>query len=148
VDCVRADFSHGSHEDHSPIFKTIRFQFPSRSVRPIAIGRIIAGVETPCGEMGRRARDIRYGEHLSLWFCQMKRLKAAIVHTPTHELGENLAPSPAWVFNNLTMAATAPRHMISETERAWIVPGLLKSRKGIQCRQTAGLPMSAMTDKT
>jgi len=138
VDAFRLNFSHGSHDDHLANIKTIR-KIEKDSGRPIAIVADMQGPKLRVGEMGE-GLELRYGQTVTL-----RRTDGAsdgdIVHTHP-ELEKILKPGLVLKFDDGKLQIT----MKSESEARVDVPGLLKSRKGINV-VNAVLPVSAMTDK-
>lgn len=138
VDAFRLNFSHGSHDDHLRNIQTIR-KISETSGRPIAIVADMQGPKLRVGELGK-GLELRYGD-----IVQIKKSEDAsdghIVH-PHPELEAILEPGLVLKFDDGKLQVT----MISETDARVDVPGLLKSRKGINV-VNAVLPMSAMTDK-
>ena len=138
VDAFRLNFSHGSHEDHLANIRTIR-SISEQVGHPIAIVADMQGPKLRVGEMGE-GLELRYRDTVSV-VRSNEASDGAIVH-PHPELEKILRPGLVLKFDDGNLQAT----MISETEACIDVPGLLKSRKGINV-VNAVLPMSAMTDK-
>lgn len=138
VDAFRLNFSHGSHEDHLGNIQTIR-DIEERSGNRIAIVADMQGPKLRVGEMGE-GLELRYGD-----IVRLRRTEDAsdgdIVY-PHPELEKILKPGLVLKFDDGKLQIT----MTSETEARVDVPGLLKSRKGINV-VNAVLPMSAMTAK-
>jgi len=138
VDAFRLNFSHGSHDDHLANIQTIR-KIEKDTGRPIAIVADMQGPKLRVGEMGD-GLELRYGDTVTL-----RRTDDAsdgdIVHSH-EELEKILKPGLVLKFDDGKLQIT----MTSDTEARVDVPGLLKSRKGINV-VNAVLPVSAMTDK-
>lgn len=138
VDAFRLNFSHGSHEDHRANINAIR-AIEKDTGRPIAIVADMQGPKLRVGEMGA-GLELRYGDTVRL------RLSGGvadgdIVHTHP-ELEKILDTGLVLKFDDGKLQIT----MLNKTEARVDVPGLLKSRKGINV-VNAVLPVSAMTDK-
>jgi pyruvate kinase len=138
VDAFRLNFSHGSHQDHLENIKTIR-RIESENGHPIAIVADMQGPKLRVGDMGD-GLDLRYGETVTLRRTD-KASEDDIVY-PHPELEAILKPGLVLKFDDGKLQVT----LTSETEARVDVPGVLKSRKGINV-VNAVLPMSAMTDK-
>lgn len=138
VDAFRLNFSHGSHEDHKANIDAIR-RLEAREGTSIAIVADMQGPKLRCGEMGE-GLELHYGETVRL--RRTEEASAGDIVYPHSELEEILAPGLVLKFDDGKLQVT----MISDTEARVDVPGLLKSRKGINV-VNAVLPMSAMTPK-
>lgn len=138
VDAFRLNFSHGSHDDHLANITTIR-NIEKATGRPIAVVADMQGPKLRVGEMGA-GLELRYGDTVTLRESG-DAAAGDIVHTHP-ELSKILAPGLVLKFDDGKLQVT----MISQTEARVDVPGLLKSRKGINV-VNAVLPVSAMTDK-
>ncbi|MEM9599627.1 MAG: pyruvate kinase [Pseudomonadota bacterium] len=138
VDAFRLNFSHGSHEDHRANIDAIR-RVSERGGHPIAIVADMQGPKLRVGDMGD-GLELRYGETVQIRQSEGPS-DGAIIH-PHDALSAILKPGLVLKFDDGKLQVT----MISETEARVDVPGLLKSRKGINV-VNAVLPMSAMTEK-
>lgn len=138
VDAFRLNFSHGSHDDHRSNIETIR-RIATASGRPIAIVADMQGPKLRVGELGD-GLELRYGDTIRIRETDTAS-DGEIVH-PHGELTAILKPGLVLKFDDGKLQVT----MISDSEARVDVPGLLKSRKGINV-VNAVLPMSAMTDK-
>ena len=143
VDAFRLNFSHGSHEDHLRNIETIR-RVQARSGTPIAIVADMQGPKLRVGEMaqkdGKEGLELRYGDTVRVRHTD-EASDGDIVH-PHAELDAILEPGLVLKFDDGKLQVT----MVSATEARVDVPGLLKSRKGVNVVNRV-LPMSAMTDK-
>ena len=139
VDAFRLNFSHGTHEDHLGNIQTIR-QVERDSGNPIAVVADMQGPKLRVGEMGE-GLELRYGETVRIRHSEAPSDGTDIVHTHK-ELADIMEPGLILKFDDgkLQVTVNGP-----DTVRV-DVPGLLKSRKGINVIN-AVLPMSAMTDK-
>lgn len=138
VDAFRLNFSHGSHDDHLANITAIR-NIEKETGRPIAIVADMQGPKLRVGEMGD-GLELRYGDTVTLRLSDGPS-DGDIVHTHP-ELEKILTPGLVLKFDDGKLQVT----MLNETEARVDVPGLLKSRKGINV-VNAVLPVSAMTEK-
>ncbi|MGJ8560269.1 MAG: pyruvate kinase [Litorimonas sp.] len=138
VDAFRLNFSHGSHDDHLANIKTIR-NIEKETGRPIAIVADMQGPKLRVGEMGD-GLELRYGDTVVVRQSDGSS-DSDIVHTHP-ELTKILETGLVLKFDDGKLQVT----MLNQTEARVDVPGLLKSRKGINV-VNAVLPVSAMTDK-
>ena len=138
VDAFRLNFSHGSHEDHLANIEAIR-RIEADTGNPIAIVADMQGPKLRVGEMGD-GLELRYGDTVRL--RRTDEPADGDIVFPHTELEKILEPGLVLKFDDgkLQVTVTGP-----DTARV-DVPGLLKSRKGINVIN-AVLPMSAMTDK-
>ncbi|MEL7231974.1 MAG: pyruvate kinase [Pseudomonadota bacterium] len=138
VDAFRLNFSHGSHDDHLANINAIR-AIEKETGTPIAIVADMQGPKLRVGEMGE-GLELRYGETVKLR-CTTEPSAGDIVF-PHEELKDILKPGLVLKFDDGKLQVT-----VSGPNEARVdVPGLLKSRKGINVIN-AVLPMSAMTEK-
>ena len=138
VDAFRLNFSHGTHEDHLGNIEAIR-GVEEASGNPIAIVADMQGPKLRVGEMGD-GLELRYGETVRIRHTDAPSA-GDIVHTHK-ELADIMEPGLVLKFDDGKLQVT-----VTGPEEARVdVPGLLKSRKGINVIN-AVLPMSAMTDK-
>lgn len=138
VDAFRLNFSHGSHDDHKKNIDRIR-TIQTQLGRPIAIVADMQGPKLRVGEMGE-GLELRYGDTIRVRESDGPS-EGDIVHTHS-ELTAILEEGLVLKFDDGKLQVT----MINATEARVDVPGLLKSRKGINVVNRV-LPMSAMTDK-
>jgi pyruvate kinase len=138
VDAFRLNFSHGSHEDHLANIKAIR-AIEDQTGTPIAIVADMQGPKLRVGEMGE-GLELRYGETVKLR-CTTEPSDGDIVF-PHEELKDILEPGLILKFDDGKLQVTVTGPDTAKVD----VPGLLKSRKGINVIN-AVLPMSAMTEK-
>ena len=138
VDAFRLNFSHGSHADHKKNIDRIR-AIQAQLGRPIAIVADMQGPKLRVGEMGK-GLELRYGDTVQIREGEGPS-DGDIVH-PHPELSAILEEGLVLKFDDGKLQVT----MINEREARVDVPGLLKSRKGINVVNRV-LPMSAMTDK-
>jgi pyruvate kinase len=138
VDAFRLNFSHGSHDDHLANITAIR-NIEKETGRPIAIVADMQGPKLRVGEMGA-GLELRYGDTVTLRQSEGPS-DGDIVHTHP-ELTKILETGLVLKFDDGKLQVT----MLNQTEARVDVPGLLKSRKGINV-VNAVLPVSAMTDK-
>ena len=138
VDAFRLNFSHGSHEDHLASIEAIR-KVERDTGNPIAIVADMQGPKLRVGEMGD-GLELRYGETVKL--RQTTEASEGDIVFPHPELEKILTPGLILKFDDGKLQVT----VTGKNEARVDVPGLLKSRKGINVIN-AVLPMSAMTDK-
>ena len=138
VDAFRLNFSHGTHEDHLANIEAIR-QVERDTGNPIAIVADMQGPKLRVGEMGE-GLELRYGETVRL--RRTDEPSDGDIVFPHAELEKILEPGLVLKFDDGKLQVT----VTSRTEARVDVPGLLKSRKGINVIN-AVLPMSAMTQK-
>ncbi|MGB6229138.1 MAG: pyruvate kinase [Litorimonas sp.] len=143
VDAFRLNFSHGSHEDHLRNIQTIR-RISEDTGNPIAVVADLQGPKLRVGEMdqkdGKTGLELRYGDTVRL--RRTTDASDGDIVFPHPELEAILEPGLVLKFDDgkLQVTVTGP------DEARVDVPGLLKSRKGINVVNKV-LPMSAMTDK-
>lgn len=138
VDAFRLNFSHGSHEDHLANIRAIR-AIEAETGHPIAVVADMQGPKLRVGELGD-GLELRYGATIRIRHSD-EPSNGDIVH-PHPELDAILEEGLVLKFDDGKLQVT----LMNDREARVDVPGLLKSRKGINVVNKV-LPMSAMTDK-
>jgi len=142
VDAFRLNFSHGSHEDHARSVKTIR-AVEAAVGQPITIVADMQGPKIRVGEVGDGI-DLKWGGEVMLTLGETA--KDGNIPVPHPEIFNVSEPGHRLKFDDGKLQVTV-LSVTKETITARVdVPGLLKSRKGLNVID-AQLPVSAMTPK-
>jgi pyruvate kinase len=142
VDAFRLNFSHGSHEDHANSVKTIR-AVEEQVGRPITIVADMQGPKIRVGEVGDGI-ELRWGEEIELILGEAA--KGGAIPVPHPEIFKVSEPGHRLKFDDGKLQVTIVKVTAKIITARVDVPGLLKSRKGLNVID-ALLPVSAMTPK-
>lgn len=143
MNVCRLNFSHGSYADHTRLIRAIRAA-AKKVGHPIAILQDLSGPKIRVGDLGEQGMKLVKGENVVL-SCDLKPRKGTIpVQLLT--LSRDLKPSDRVLFDDGLLEVEVQRIERKEIICRVVVPGLLKSHKGLNV-PSAKLSVDTITPK-
>ena len=143
VNAFRLNFSHGSHEDHKKSIDAIR-AITEETGNAICIVADMQGPKLRVGEVGDGI-ELPFGQEVTLKLTE-DASDGSFIPVNHPELFKAVKPGEPLKFDDGKLMVTITENDGKVAKAKVDVPGLLKSRKGINVIGTV-LPMSAMTKK-
>lgn len=129
VDCVRLNFSHGSHEDYSKKIKTIR-RIDKKLKKHTAIIADIQGPKMRVGIMPKEGLVLKEGETITL-DCTKKEFKNNIIPLPSNTFMEGTKEGDKVFLDDGVLILKIIKKNNALFEAIVIKGGILFSNKGI-----------------
>jgi pyruvate kinase len=144
VDVFRLNFSHGTHDEHSEVLRTIR-EIGEEEGRPIAVLQDLGGPKIRIGPIPGDAVECRIGDEFEL----VAERTADDPHQLTctyRELPGDLRPGDAVLFADGAVSMVATEACADRARLRVALAGRLRSNQGVNV-PGAALGVSALTDK-
>ncbi|MCP4357766.1 MAG: pyruvate kinase [Chloroflexi bacterium] len=139
---ARMNFSHGDHESHIKVAKTLREVAQSED-KVLAILGDLQGPKLRLGHVKAGGIQLSLGEEIVL---TPHRGQPAMIHLPHPDLIEVIQPGARLVIGDGEVEFTVAEKKADTLRCITTVDGLLESRKGVNAPGT-DLPVSSLTDK-
>lgn len=144
VNVFRLNFSHGTHEDHLKVLKTIR-EISSELQAPIAILQDLQGPKIRVGKMEGGKLDLKEGQRVKI-STQFKVGKGDEIPTDFAPLASSVSRGSKILLDDGLIELSVEEVQGEIVTAAVVFGGELKDRKGMNL-PGATLPIEGMTEK-
>ncbi len=145
MDVARLNFSHGTHEEHAVLFRSIH-RAAQKAGKFVAVLQDLQGPKIRVGLLPKSGIMLRHGQTVTLTTAVGKYVKGGGIPLTDHVLHKYLRVGHRVLLDDGTMALTVlrvrNRHIFCSVD----VGGLLTAHKGVNIPDTS-LPTSALTKK-
>jgi pyruvate kinase len=133
VNCIRLNFSHGSHEDHAQSIEWVR-QASKTLQKPVAIMQDLQGPKLRVGVLPDQGVQLKKGEIIKLDYGA-DYTKNGVIPTQ-HDFASKLKPRETIFLNDGRFRLQVTRIKGSLIETKVVIGGMLTSNKGINLPDT------------
>lgn len=146
MDCVRLNFSHGSHEDHKATFQMVR-DAAARLHREICIIADLQGPKIRCNKVQNGAMPLVAGESVFVRFSKDAICVPGTIFTNFEPIVQRCKVGERLLIDDGLMEIVV-EELVPEGLRCRIVTGgTIKDKKGINLPNTDLGPLPALTEK-
>ncbi|MCK6471943.1 MAG: pyruvate kinase [Planctomycetes bacterium] len=135
MDVARLNFSHGSHDDHSKMLKTLR-ESAKAVGRPVGVLQDLCGPKIRVGEVPNGAVTLERGQKVR-FYCRTPEDKGAlpagehILPVQYDDLAKDVAVGDRLLFDDGRLEARVEKKGADWVDAVFPKGGVLKSRKGL-----------------
>jgi pyruvate kinase len=145
VDVFRLNFSHGTHEDHTAAFETIR-RIAAETENQLAVLQDLCGPKIRLGEIVGGVVDCKHDEEFVLVIERVKKDDPHYLTSTYLNLADDLEVGQSVLFADGTVAMDVVARGPGWARLKVTQPGHIRSNQGINVPR-AGLSVAALTDK-
>lgn len=144
MDVARINFSHGTHQEHAQVIKSLR-ELSQELNRPVTILQDLSGPKIRTGAMSAGPVEIHPGDELVLT-TQEAPGTASRVHVNFPSLPGSVSPGGRILLDDGRLELRVKKIQGTEVSTEVVQGGILKAHKGINL-PGANLEMDPLTDK-